>query len=59
MEPEGAVLKDVECDDWDSRTIDIWDSVSAIATCKERKRIDHWRSVCGQLETEVNLDKGS
>ena len=39
------------CDDWDARTVTLHDSVSVIATGKDRSRIDRWKRLCkGQEE---------
>jgi hypothetical protein len=53
MESEDGLPAEAECDEWDSKTVDISDSVSAIAdACKSRKRIDHWRVMCELLDVE-------
>jgi hypothetical protein len=42
MASEDEKPEDIECDDWDSKTVDISDSVSAVADSpKSRRRIDH------------------
>lgn len=54
MASEDEKPEEIECDEWDSKTVEIWDSVSAIAdTPKDRKRIDHWRSICEGLDVEM------
>ena len=59
MESEDEMPTEAECDEWDSKTVDISDSVSAIAdTCKSRKRIDHWRSMCESLDAEKIIEAG-
>lgn len=35
----------VECDAWESKSIDLCDSISVVAGGKERKKIDQWRSM--------------
>ncbi len=43
----------IECDEWETKTVEIWDSISAIAdTPKSRKRIAHWRSICDCAMTD-------
>ncbi|CZT02398.1 uncharacterized protein RAG0_09585 [Rhynchosporium agropyri] len=46
----------VDVDDWECQSVGIFDSVSIVAaqvaTGKERKRIDRWRSMCGLAEVE-------
>jgi hypothetical protein len=60
MEQKDKISQEAECDDWDSRTVDIWDSVSAVADSpKERKRIDHWRSMCELMDIDTNIDTGA
>jgi hypothetical protein len=54
MDSEVETPEEIECDEWDSRTVDISDSVSAVAdTPKSRRRIDHWRSICESLAVEM------
>jgi len=42
-----------DCDEWESKTIDLCDSVSVVAEGKDRKRIDHWRLHCELLEIDA------
>ena len=46
-----------ECDDWDSKSVEMCDSISVVAEGKERNRIDHWRAECElqQLEVEAQV----
>ena len=54
MALEDEKPEEIECDEWDSKTVEIWDSVSAIAdTPKGRKRIARWRSMCENLDVEM------
>jgi len=41
-----------ECDQWDSRSVDLCDSVSVVAQGRDRKRIDRWRSACDMVEVK-------
>lgn len=42
-----------ECDDWDSKTVDLCDSVSVVADGKEKARIKRWQAVCEERRLEV------
>jgi hypothetical protein len=42
-----------DCDEWDSKEVGLCDSISVVAQGKERKRIDHWRSMCELLEIDA------
>jgi hypothetical protein len=42
-----------ECDDWDSKTVDLCDSVSVVAEGKEKARINRWQAVCEERRVEV------
>ena len=37
----------VEVDDWDAKSIEIYDSASLVAEGPWRRRIDKWREICG------------
>ncbi|KAL2063101.1 hypothetical protein VTL71DRAFT_6173 [Oculimacula yallundae] len=64
MSDDNTTLGDteVDVDDWDCQTVGACDSVSIVAaqvaTGKERKRIDRWRSICGLAEVEQEEDQG-
>jgi hypothetical protein len=59
MASEDEKPEDFECDEWDSKTVDISNSVSAVADSpKSRRRIDHWRSICERLDVEM-IDEAS
>ncbi|KAF4634900.1 hypothetical protein G7Y89_g3189 [Cudoniella acicularis] len=45
--------KDAEVDEWNSRPIDLSDSVSVVAESKEKRRIDRWRLMCEQMALET------
>jgi hypothetical protein len=57
IEQETEMPEETDCDEWDARTVDMWESVSVVAdSCKVRKRIDHWRLACELLEVERNYN---
>ncbi|KAE9377024.1 hypothetical protein N431DRAFT_453402 [Stipitochalara longipes BDJ] len=57
MDHDDETPGQADCDEWESKTVDISDSVSAIAdTGKSRKRIDRWRAMCEMLSTEVEMN---
>ena len=41
---------DVEVDDWDTGTVEIWDSVSAVDYGTYSKQIVHWQGICASIE---------
>ena len=57
MNQEDDTPESADFDEWDSKTVDISDSVSAIAdTFKSRKRIDRWRAMCEAVDVEVEMN---
>ena len=40
----------VEIDDWDSGTVEVWDSVSAVDYGTYGKQIVHWQGICASIE---------
>ena len=41
---------DVEVDDWDSGTVEVWDSVSAVDYGTYGRQIVHWQGICTSIE---------
>jgi predicted nucleic acid-binding Zn-ribbon protein len=57
MEQEDNTLEEAHCDEWESKTVDISDSISAIAdTFKSRKRIGYWRAMCKALDINTHVE---
>ncbi|CZR67844.1 uncharacterized protein PAC_17743 [Phialocephala subalpina] len=59
MEQErGSPTLPATSDEWECQTVDVSDSVSVVmeqvATGRDRKRIDRWRSMCEMLKAETN-----
>lgn len=42
-------VESVEVDQWESRSVEISDSVSVVAEGRERSKIDRWRSMCEDI----------
>ena len=42
--------RDVEVDDWDTGTVEVWDSVSAVDYGMYGKQIVHWQGICASIE---------
>lgn len=42
----------MDCDQWDSRSIELWESHSAVGKGKKRVRIDRWRQMCEQIRKQ-------
>lgn len=49
-----------ELDEWECRTVGVEDSISVVAlqvaTGKDRKRIDRWRSMCQVIEADIQAE---
>jgi hypothetical protein len=58
-EKDHRTFSPIECDTWESKTIDLSDSVSLVAEGRERKRIDRWRSACELLEVPTAMEEES
>ena len=43
---------EVQVDDWDARSVEVWDSLSAVAPGSDRRRIDRWRGMCVPTEAD-------
>jgi hypothetical protein len=54
MEQEDEkTVHSAECDEWESKTVDVCDSVSIVADGKDRRRIDRWRSMCETIAADL------
>lgn len=42
--------RDVEVDDWDAGTVEVWDSVSAVDYGTYGQQIVHWQGICASIE---------
>ena len=42
--------RDVEVDDWDTGTVEVWDSVSAVDYGTYGKQIVYWQGICASIE---------
>jgi hypothetical protein len=60
-EKEDKANYSTDCDDWDSRTVELFDSVSVVAEGKDRARIERWRALCEECRVGVlaGLDGGA
>jgi phosphoribosylaminoimidazole-succinocarboxamide synthase len=52
-EKEDRPNHSTDCDDWDSRTVELYDSISVVAEGKEKARIEKWRKLCEENKVKI------
>lgn len=45
-----------DVDEWETRTMGPWDSLSVVAEGRQRTRIDRWWSMCNELKREAPIE---